>query len=99
MSLMMRVSAFSGVELIGWCIMNNHFHIYVYLPEPPQMTDEEVLARFKALKGDAERVFTDDGSGFGTECPTLGASFALSFEHSTISPNTPSSVAIGRPMI
>ena len=71
-SLMMRVSAFSGVELIGWCIMNNHFHIYVYLPEPPQMTDEEVLARFKALKGDAERIFADDG--FGTECPTLGAS-------------------------
>ena len=70
-SLMMRVSAFSGVELIGWCIMNNHFHIYVYLPEPPQMTDEEVLARFKALKGDAERIFADDG--FGTECPTLGA--------------------------
>ena len=71
-SLMMRVSAFSGVELIGWCIMNNHFHIYVYLPEPPQMTDEEVLARFKALKGDAERIFADDG--FGTGCPTLGAS-------------------------
>lgn len=70
-SLMMRVSAFSGVELIGWCIMNNHFHIYVYLPEPPQMTDEEVLARFKALKGDAERIFADDG--FGTECRTLGA--------------------------
>ena len=70
-SLMMRVSAFSGVELIGWCIMNNHFHIYVYLPEPPQMTDEEVLVRFKALKGDAERIFADDG--FGTECRTLGA--------------------------
>ena len=86
-SLMMRVSAFSGVELIGWCIMNNHFHIYVYLPEPPQMTDDEVLERFRALKGDAERIFADDGSGtgcptlsakmtgegFGTECPTLGA--------------------------
>lgn len=71
-SLMTRVSAFSGVELIGWCIMNNHFHIYAYLPEPPQMTDEEVLARFKALKGDAERIFNDDG--FGNECPTLGAS-------------------------
>ena len=72
MSLMMRVSSFSGVELIGWCIMNNHFHIYVYLPEPPQMTDEDVLARFKALKGEAERMFTDDG--FGTECPTPCAS-------------------------
>ena len=65
-SLMKRVSAFSGIELIGWCIMNNHFHIYAYLPEPPQMTDEEVLARFKALKGDAE--------SFGTEGLTSGAS-------------------------
>ena len=62
MSLMTLVSAFSGVELIGWCIMNNHFHIFVYLPEPPPMTDEEVLARFKALKGDAGRVFNEIGN-------------------------------------
>ena len=71
-SLMMRVSTFSGIELIGWCIMNNHFHIYAYLPKPPQMTDEEVLARFRALKGDTTRIFDNDG--FGTECRTLGAS-------------------------
>ena len=50
--LMLRVSAFSGVELLGWCVMSNHFHIYAYLPVPPQLTDEEVLERYHELKGD-----------------------------------------------
>ena len=72
MSLVKRVSAFSGVELIGWCVLDNHFHLYVYLPEPPQLTDEEVLARFNVLKGDAERVLAEDR--FGNECQTLVAS-------------------------
>ena len=29
-SLMIRVAAFSGIELIGWCIMNNHFRLFVH---------------------------------------------------------------------
>ena len=47
--LMLRVSAFSGVELIGWCVLDNHFHIYVYLPNPPALSDDEVLRRFRLL--------------------------------------------------
>lgn len=60
MDLVVRVSAFSGVELIGWCIMDNHFHLYVYLPEPPILSDAEVWARRAALKGDKDRIFADD---------------------------------------
>ena len=30
------VAAFSGVELLSWCIMDNHFHILVHVPEVPE---------------------------------------------------------------
>ena len=80
--LMLRVSAFSGVELLGWCVLDNHFHIYAYLPVPPPLSDEEVLARFRLLKGDASRLLTDEADDrivnpygrTGAECQTPCAS-------------------------
>ena len=60
-ALMKRVSAFSGVDLLGWCIMDNHFHIFVHLPVPPLLSDEEVLRRFALLKGDSSRLLADEG--------------------------------------
>jgi len=76
--LMLRVSAFSGLELIGWCVLDNHFHIYVYLPVPPELSDEDVLRRYKLLKGDAHRLVGDEDDDrivnpyakVGAECPT-----------------------------
>lgn len=59
LALVKRVSMFSGVELIGWCIMNNHFHLYVYLPVPPDLSDDEVLARYHLLKGDVSCVILE----------------------------------------
>lgn len=51
-----RVSDFSGVELIGWTIMENHFHLYVYLPEPPSnLTVEEIVSRYERIAGIAGR--------------------------------------------
>ena len=80
--LMRRVSAFSGVELLGWCVLDNHFHIYVHLPVPTPLTDEEVLARFRLLKGDASRLLADESDDrivnpygqTGAECQTPCAS-------------------------
>lgn len=60
-ALMKRVSAFSGVDLLGWCILDNHFHIFVHLPVPPALSDEEVLRRFTLLKGDSSRLLADEG--------------------------------------
>ena len=80
--LMMRVSAFSGIELLGWCVLDNHFHIYVYLPVPPILSDEEVLVRFRLLKGNADRLLSDESDDrienpyaeTGAECQTPRAS-------------------------
>ena len=56
LGMVKRVSEFSGVPLIGWCIMTNHFHLHVYLPEPPEKIEEgEMLRRYGVLKGEAAR--------------------------------------------
>ena len=46
-----RAADFTGVKLLGWCIMINHFHILAYLPAPADISDEELIRRYGALKG------------------------------------------------
>lgn len=49
--MMRRTAEFCGIELIGWCIMTNHFHILAYLPQRKDLSEEEVLYRYGILKG------------------------------------------------
>lgn len=51
LGMMRRVAEFSGIKLLGWCIMTNHFHILAYLPFREEISDEEVLRRYHILKG------------------------------------------------
>jgi len=53
--MLRRAASFSGIQLLAWCVMTNHFHFLVYLPPRPEISDDEVLARVAALKGDAGR--------------------------------------------
>jgi REP element-mobilizing transposase RayT/DNA-binding transcriptional ArsR family regulator len=46
-----RAAEFTGVQLLGWCIMINHFHILAFLPTPVPVADEEVIRRYGILKG------------------------------------------------
>jgi len=43
--LLRRVEAFSGVIVLAYAIMSNHFHIFIYVPEPEKLDDKEVLRR------------------------------------------------------
>ena len=47
--LLMRVEYFSGVRLIGWCVMSNHIHVYVFLEEGHEVGEEELLAKINRL--------------------------------------------------
>lgn len=48
--LLWRVADFSGVEVLSYCIMTNHFHVLVRLPEKTTViSDAELLRRFKVL--------------------------------------------------
>ena len=51
--IMLRTADFCGIKLLGWCVMTNHFHILAYLPEPAVVDDEELLRRYRRLKGNA----------------------------------------------
>ena len=46
---MWYMSRFCGVEILTYCIMTNHFHVLVRVPEKQQVDDKELLARFGEL--------------------------------------------------
>ena len=46
-----RAAVFTGVKLLGWCIMINHFHILAFLPAPIEVDENEILRRYGVLKG------------------------------------------------
>ena len=49
--LMLRIAYFCGLRLLGWCVMENHFHIFVYLPHPEVLSKDEVISRYRSLSG------------------------------------------------
>ena len=51
LEIVRRAAMFSGIQLIGWCVMGNHFHLLVYLPAPHFAEEKEVIERYGALKG------------------------------------------------
>jgi putative transposase len=51
LSLMRRLSAFSGVNVLTFSVMSNHFHLLCEVPEPRELTLEEVLERIEADYG------------------------------------------------
>lgn len=44
-----RVAQFSGVEVLTYCLMSNHFHILVRIPEAPEVSDQELVRRYRIL--------------------------------------------------
>lgn len=51
LEMLFRVATFTGIKLLGWCIMSNHFHLLVYLPNEEIVSEQEVLRRYEAIKG------------------------------------------------
>lgn len=47
--LLMRVEYFSGVKVIGWCVMSNHIHIYIFLDDGHEVGEEELLTKISRL--------------------------------------------------
>ena len=48
--LLLAVSSFTGIRLLGWCIMTNHFHVFAYLPQTPcDLSDDEVMMRYETI--------------------------------------------------
>ena len=49
--MMWRQAAFAGVEVLSYCVMTNHFHVLVRVPEPQEISNDELLRRYRVLYG------------------------------------------------
>lgn len=49
--ILKRQAGFCGVEVLTYCMMSNHFHLLVKVPEPGPISDAELLRRYRLLYG------------------------------------------------
>jgi len=47
--MLWQVADFSGVEVLTYCVMANHFHVLVRVPAAAEVSDIELLRRYKVL--------------------------------------------------
>jgi len=47
--MLWQVADFCGVEVLTYCVMSNHFHVLVRVPERAEVPDAELLRRYRAL--------------------------------------------------
>ena len=58
LDLIRRYAALYLVEILGFCLMGNHFHILVRMFPEDKFTDEDIQKRYVAFYGD-ERIFAE----------------------------------------
>ena len=58
LDLIRRFAALYLVEILGFCLMGNHFHILVRVIPEYKFSDEDILKRYVDFYGD-ERIFAD----------------------------------------
>lgn len=51
--LLRKQARFSGVEILTYCLLDNHFHLLIRVPYDEVIDDEELLKRYHALYGDS----------------------------------------------
>ncbi|MDD4103317.1 MAG: transposase, partial [Kiritimatiellae bacterium] len=51
--MMRKAEAFSGVKILTYALMSNHFHLLVEVPERQEVPEEELVRRMRALYGPA----------------------------------------------
>lgn len=44
-----RVSQFCGVEVLTYTVLDNHFHLLAFVPQPRKLADGELIERYRAL--------------------------------------------------
>ncbi len=61
MGLLYRVAEFSGVEVLTFALMDNHFHILAKVPRHCEVDEPELLRRMRVLYGDekTDRILHD----------------------------------------
>ena len=52
MRLMFNAAVFSGVEILTFALMDNHFHILLKVPLAHEVDDAELVGKMRVLYGD-----------------------------------------------
>jgi putative transposase len=57
--LLVAYAGFSGIEVVAWCLMDNHFHLLLHVPskervDPGALPEKEILRRLRLIYGAAE---------------------------------------------
>ncbi|HKK19367.1 MAG TPA: transposase, partial [Opitutales bacterium] len=47
--MLWQVADFCGVELLTYCVLSNHFHVLLRVPDASEVPDKELLRRYKVL--------------------------------------------------
>ena len=47
--LMKMYAGFSGIQVVSWCVMDNHFHLLVAVPDQGELTEATVLKRMEMI--------------------------------------------------
>ena len=47
--MLWQVADFCGVEILTYCIMSNHFHVLLQVPDGSAVSDAELMRRYKVL--------------------------------------------------
>ncbi len=47
--MMWDVAEFCGIEILTYIILSNHFHIYILIPQRVELSDQELLRRYRLL--------------------------------------------------
>ena len=71
LDLIRRYASLYLVEILGFCLMGNHFHILVRMFPERKFTDEEILQRYVDFYGD-ERMFMKRGLSIDRKNPHRG---------------------------
>ena len=45
LTLMRNLAAFGGLDILAYCLMTTHYHIFAYVPERRDVSDKELLKR------------------------------------------------------
>lgn len=50
--MLRQIADFSGVEVLTFCLMDNHFHVLVRVPEATSVSNRELIRRYRVLYPD-----------------------------------------------
>jgi REP element-mobilizing transposase RayT len=73
LSLIQKLSALYCTDILGFCIMGNHFHLVCRMYPAPEVSDKEIQRRCKAYYGEDQMIAGEHLESYRERLTSLGA--------------------------